>query len=149
MSRANPATNHQYAGVAAWRVKLAAEIHSYADALAFLGGEDAVDMRIGREKKLAASMTVLRMYDDPEGRKRIAIRLYSTNILVYREDEMFFADNGGYNTPTTSTRLNMVAPRGWFFSHHKKKLIGNFGAAMGPDKWYKVAEPKEKADAGA
>jgi len=30
MSRANPATTHQYAGIAAWNVKLRAEIHSYA-----------------------------------------------------------------------------------------------------------------------
>jgi len=112
MSRANPATTHQYAGIAAWNVKLRAEIHSYDDARKFLGDQ--------KSEKLSAHMFVLTTDDYAT----IDIVLYSTTILRYTADGKFWADNGGYNTPTTTQRLNMLAPGPWQFAHSKKRLVG-------------------------
>jgi hypothetical protein len=65
----------------------------------------------------------------------IDVVLYSTTILRYRADGKFWADNGGYNTPTTSIRLNMVAPYGWHFGHVRKRLVGNMNVPMGVGEW--------------
>ena len=137
MSRANSATTHQYAGIAAWRVKLAAEIHSYADALAFL------EARGSRSEKLAANMYVTAGGPAEDPYKQIWIILYRTTVLCYRRDGKFWADNGGWNTPTTSTRLNMVAPRGWFFSHERKRLVGNMGVPMRAGEWHSVMKGEQ------
>ena len=137
MSRANPATTHQYAGIAAWNVKLRAEIHSYDDARKFLGDQ--------KSEKLGAHMFVLTTDDYAT----IDIVLYSTTILRYTADGKFWADNGGYNTPTTTQRLNMLAPGplgAWRFAHSKKRLVGwsprscAYNQPMGVGKLYPVSE---------
>jgi hypothetical protein len=54
----------------------------------------------------------------------VATWLYETDIITYYPDGTFVADNGGFNTPTTSTRCNQFGPEGWCFFHHNKKLTG-------------------------
>lgn len=101
---------HAYAGITTGYVKAKADIHSYDDAEAFLDGQ--------QQKQLASNVIVRRL--SPTS---IAIRLYNTDILVYHSDGTFEADNGGYNTPTTSGRCNQFGPRNYHFSHAKKKLV--------------------------
>ena len=115
--RANPLTTHSNAGIAAKNVKLAAEIHSFEDAAAFLEGT--------WQKPLAKHMmvTVSRAVDGDQAKPTaISVWLYDTCILVYHESRKVVADNGGFNTPTTTCRLNMVAPAGVHFFHEHKKL---------------------------
>lgn len=47
-----------------------------------------------------------------------ALVLYDTEIVRYYRDGTFSVDNGGYNTPTTSTRVNQFTPDAWSFWHH-------------------------------
>ena len=129
MSRSNPATTHDNAGIAAWRFS-APKINSYEEADAFLG--DEIEKKCGRGKLL-----IHRLSGVPgDG---IAVRLYDTDILIYYQDGTFEADNGGWNTPTTTARLNYFAPPGWFFGHGNKKLYGN-GRPMGKGLRYAVHE---------
>jgi len=110
MPRSNPLTSHENAGIAATRfVKVKAEIRSYSEAAAFLG--EAL------ERKVASNVMVVR-----KNKSTIAIRLYDTDIIRYYADGRFSADNGGFNTPTTSTRCNQFGPLCWFFYHYKKEL---------------------------
>ena len=125
MSRENHATTHQNAGIASWRFKPKAKINSYHEAAIFLGRWAVAD--------LGSNMKVCR-----RGPHAIAIRLYDTDIITYYSDDTFEANNGGWNTPTTSTRLNLFGPAGWHFGHHKKRLQGN-GKPMEPGIRYKVA----------
>lgn len=125
MGRANPYTTHQYAGIAAGQVKAKADVRSFAEAAAFLGDEQA--------KIIASHVLVHRVSPDA-----IAIRLYDTDIVTYYADGTFEADNGGWNTPTTTSRLNQFGPHGWFFGHGKKKLFGR-GQPMGKGLRYSIA----------
>ena len=129
MTRANPATTHQYAGIAAWNVKLRATIHSYDDAKAFLGDS--------RSEKLGSNMYVIASGPSDDPYRTIDVVLYRTTILRYRNDGKFWADNGGWNTPTTTTRLNMLGPEGWFFGHERGKLTAR-GIHMRIGEWHEV-----------
>lgn len=53
----------------------------------------------------------------------MAIILFDTEIVRYYQDGTFSVDNGGYNTPTTSTRVNQFTPRDCVFWHHERKLV--------------------------
>lgn len=108
--------NHPNAGIPARSfVKTVGkvEVHSYADAEKFLGNE---------ESRIIASNVMVTRLDS----RMIAIRLYDTDIIVYHKptktQEVFEADNGGFNTPTTATRCNQFGPIGYRFWHHHKKL---------------------------
>lgn len=126
---------HIYSGIAAWRFKPEAELHSFDDCEAFVQG------RKGRIK-LAASMTI--RFQESHGKRAYIIRLYDTDILCYLENGTFWADNGGFNTITTSTRLNHFGPPHWFFSHSNCLLYGWHSASgrsgrMNPETLYEVA----------
>ena len=117
-----PAT-HDNAGISAWRFKLKAEIGSYEDCRAFVEEHDP-DFVLA---KLGPQMVVLRLGDghrDVDSSKGdvFAVRLYDTEIIRYYPDGRFSVDNGGFNTPTTSVRLNAVLPYGWGAYHRNKKL---------------------------
>lgn len=105
------------AGIAAWRFKLAAEIHSYADARDFLRAKSFS----GQYADLGANMAVV-VSESRFGAEIYAVRLYETEIIRYYPDGTFSVDNGGFNTPTTMYRLNAVLPEGWTANHHKKQL---------------------------
>lgn len=51
------------------------------------------------------------------------IIFYDTCIVKYYADGSFSVDNGGFNTPTTSTRINQFTPRWFSVSHVDKKLV--------------------------
>lgn len=57
----------------------------------------------------------------------IAVILYDTAIIHYREHGHWTADNGGFNTPTTSRRAMQFGPRGVHFSHVNKVLTPREG----------------------
>jgi hypothetical protein len=124
MSRANPRTTHNNAGIAAWRFKLRGEVRSYEEAERFLkespewaNGEPAAE--------LGPHMTV-QMHDtepsDAVGADCYAVKLYNTEIIRYFPDGTFSVDNGGHNTPTTRERLQAVVPDGFLVYHHQKRL---------------------------
>ncbi len=113
--RNNPLTSHINAGIPATSfIKTKAPIKSFTDAFNFLSGE--------KEKKVASNVVVHKLKNS----KSIAIKLYGTDIIIYHSNGTFEADNGGFNTPTTSTRCNQFGPKDWTFFHHKKKLRGYF-----------------------
>ena len=121
MGRANPLTTHINAGIPAGRyVKADAEIHSYQDAVDFLAG--------AAEKQVARNVVVHRV-----NRDTIGIKVYNTTVIKYHNDDTFEVDNGGYNTLTTSTRVNQFGPKGWLFWHHQKVLHGRHNHTMNPD----------------
>ena len=104
-----------------------AVVKSYDEALAFLGGEPA---RILASNVLVkAGLGKVSSKGQPDKPVCIHIRLYETNIITYyipEEDrEVFEADNGGFFTPTTSTRCTQFGPRGYLFGHTKKQLHAN------------------------
>lgn len=112
--RANPATTHDNAGIAAWRFKLKAEIDSYGDANTFLGG--------AKERELGPHMIVREHSTPTSWRDYIAVVLYDTEIIRYYPDGTFSVDNGGWNTLTTRARLNAVVPKGFHVWHERKQL---------------------------
>jgi hypothetical protein len=104
--------SHYYAGIAANNpVKAKAEVKSFEQAEAFLDGEE--------ERKLASNVVVHLVEDDG-----IAVCLYNTDIITYYPDGTFIAKNGGFNTPTTSTRCNQFGPKNWCFFHENGELMG-------------------------
>lgn len=129
------AANHLYAGIAAnIDVKTVgdAEVTNYEQAAAFLG--DA------REKQLASNVTVVRV-----DATTIGLKLYHTIIVAYYANGQFSVDNGGFNTPTTSRRINQFTPAGWHFHHHQKKLaVWNsvtFQSFTGLNHWTHLGQP--------
>jgi hypothetical protein len=116
---------HIYSGISANnRVKSKAEIHSFEDAAAFVAAENERHCVREYRYRLASNVTVCPILSNDGKVVAIAIRLYQTNIITYFPDGTFEADNGGYNTPTTSSRCNQFGPKGWFFYHKQKKLTG-------------------------
>ena len=116
MSRANPATTHDNAGIAAWSFKLKAEIHSYEDC------EEAI-RKLGclGEATIGPNMTLIeRLCAD--GKCGYAIVLYDTEIIRYCPDGTFSVDSGGWNTPTTMYRLCSVLPGDYSAYFHRKQL---------------------------
>lgn len=124
MGRANPRTTHLNAGIPANHpIKAIAIVRSFAEAEAFLADPEHDGPH--SERPLASNVRVVqRSYD------AIAIRLYNTDIITYYRDGTFSFDNGGFNTPTTSTRCNQFGPRGWFFYHHKQLLRAWCGSTL-------------------
>ena len=115
--------SHPNAGIPANTfIKAKAEIHSYEDAAAFLG--DEVEREIGSNVRIVRT--------DLKGRRRqdasISVRLYATDIITYYPGGTFNADNGGYFTPTTSSRATQFGPEGWYFGHHECRLFGRYGS---------------------
>lgn len=123
MSRANPATSHENAGIAAWRFKLKAEIGSYQDCVNFYAAETSPTDFSDEPAKLGPHMSV-----KPCRRKTTmltsyyAVVLYETEIIRYYPDGTFSVDNGGFNTPTTLYRLSAVLPPRWMVFHYRKQL---------------------------
>lgn len=119
---------HDNAGIAAWRVNLKGEIRSYEDCAKFMNSDGYTDADFVRN--LGPQMKVVRR----DG--YYAVVLYDTEIIRYYPDCTFSVDNGGFNTPTTKARLDMVLPRGFYAYHHKKQLglAGNGHDYTGPTK---------------
>lgn len=103
--------NNDYAGIAAnTDVKAKAEIGSWQDCFDFLAGRP--------EAKLASNVKVV--YHPTSF--SYGVVLYGTEIVTYYPSETFSVRNGGFNTPTTRTRVTQFTPDGYVFFHEKKKL---------------------------
>lgn len=131
-------STHEYAGIAASPIatKRNAEIVSFASALAFLHTEVAnlsyggdlekakrATWRAGDQVPLALrspnlKLRVLRC-DDSGQPTHIGVVLYNTVIVTYRNDETFTCNTGGYNTPTTMSRLNQFTPLPYRWRAHR------------------------------
>lgn len=109
-----PGASHDFAGIAALGVKAKADCHTFEEYDAYLGYE--------YEKGLAAKIVVKRVDKD-----QIAVVLYDTQILVFHRNGTFYANDGGFQTPTTRNRLMQFGPRGWHFGFGHGKLWGGFG----------------------
>ncbi len=103
-----------YAGIAAnndVKTVNGVEVTNYEQAAEFLGDAS--------ERQLAANTVLVRQDADT-----IAVRLYDTFIVAYYRYGKFSVHNGGFNTPTTSRRVNQFTPAGWNFYHENKQLTG-------------------------
>lgn len=107
---------HRYAGIASrGPIKAKAEIHSFQEAEEFLNGK--------ARRELASNVVVRVICGTRSNPRSIAVQLYDTKIIIYHHDGTWQADNGGFNTPTTSARCSQFSPRDYFFYHHKGKLL--------------------------
>lgn len=146
MSRANPKTSHDNAGIAAGNFKMTEDVRDYAtarevferlyhettpatattDRVKAVGGGDGDSpyaYRIGPHMWVA----------EREG--YYAVVLYDTEIVRYYADGTFSVDNGGFNTPTTRYRLDVVTPD-WFWAFHERKRLGlHCGIGDGSKLW--------------
>jgi hypothetical protein len=128
MSRTNPATTHGNAGIAAWRFKMTAEIHSFEDCRdAFFGAPDGAEWRTGfgiRDLVIGPNMYLRPIVWQPQTGipDAYAIVLYETEIVRYYRDGSFSVDNGGRATLTTMYRLCAVLPPPFSAYHHRKQL---------------------------
>ena len=77
-------------------LQFVAEIQSFSDAVAFLGGRES--------RKLAHNTWV-----EDLGEGEIGVRYHKTYIVVYREGSAALS-NGGWNTVTTSNRIHRLIP---------------------------------------
>ena len=112
---------HQYSGIPAnSTIKQAGTVESFSDAVSFLAGYDS---------RLLASNVMVRANREHEF---IAIVLYDTEIIRYYMDGTFSVDNGGYNTPTTASRVTQFTLPGYSAYHAKKQMWLN-GHATGHD----------------
>jgi hypothetical protein len=133
MSRANPLTTHSNAGIAVWKFKLRAEIHSFEDCEKFLMDSAEyreLDCQPMPERDLGPHMLVIAhggMFE-----RYYAVKLYDTEIIRYYPDGTFSVDNGGFNTLTTTARLSAVLPDGYAPAYHRDKKLGVGGYA--PDR---------------
>ena len=87
----------------------AAECHTYEEYMAFLDRE--------KTKEIARNVQVRSYYG------KVYIRVYDTDILIFYPDGTFSADNGGFNTATTTDRLNQFGPRSVRFYHEDGNLF--------------------------
>lgn len=111
MSRANPHTTHDNAGIAAWNFKLKGEIGSYEDCIKFACENEAVTATSMHADWALGPKMVLRLNTlGDSGENYYAVVLYNTEIIRYYPDGTFSVDSGGFNTPTTRERLNAVLP---------------------------------------
>ncbi len=126
---------HDNAGIAAWKFKLKAEIHSYDDCDRFIreqvskqGAVKVSDVPNTHASRFTARGGECYDYDvGPQMRvvfkhNCYAIVLYNTEIIRYYPDGTFSVDNGGYNTITTKERLQAFVPQGFIPFHHRKRL---------------------------
>jgi hypothetical protein len=73
-----------------------------------------------------------------QGLGYVAIVLYDTEIIRYYPNGTFSVDNGGYNTITTTERLQAVLPDGFRCYHFSTKEIkGKLGLIYGYSPWPK------------
>lgn len=123
-----PAT-HEYAGISAWDFKLKAEVVNYEQAREFLSGRNIA--------YLGPQMIIAEEHCEEYAQTSFfAVVLYNTEIIRYYPDDTFSVDNGGFNTLTTTERLQAVLPDGFrcfHFSTHEIK--GKLGLIYGDSPW--------------
>lgn len=93
------------------------------------------NLKIRITKATDGSLYLRRQGDEEDVNDFIAVVLYETDVVRYYPDGTFSVDNCGFNTPTTSSRVNQFTPAGYGFFHERKKLCTRWqpGDAMEPD----------------
>lgn len=148
------AANHNYAGIAAWFIKTKAKCSTFEEYLAFLD-DDRWAYTVGnnglyREKQIGSRTPNVRVAQvtgaiDASGalithkngaivrdmRREIDVWLYSTKILTFHPDGTFEAKDGGFNTPTTISRLHQFGPPDWHFGYCRGELKCSYAPMMG------------------
>ncbi len=121
-------STHNNAGIAAGflRVRRDRELKDWDQVLAFVSEfGDGANVSDGTDK--------VKVHVRSRGEKghptSIAVRLYNTDIVTYYSDWTAECDNGGFDTPTTFSRLNQFGPRGYWFNHGGRKLY-RFGMGV-------------------
>lgn len=140
MSRANPLTTHENAGIAAgtgvqiiwdWKVNdyaSAWDLYEHVRIKCITGKLSGARVRRphGHPNYLITKSPKgniwLRSGSVLGSGNCIAIALYDTEIVRYYPNGTFSVDNGGFNTPTTSNRVTQFCPPGWFAFHERKQL---------------------------
>jgi hypothetical protein len=142
-SRSNPYTTHDYAGIVANNpiktIKLAEDVTSYDKAvLAYDRILWAIHQgKLGSHRRrrvasatswqdvmIASNVWLRRVLSEAPGiEPYMAIVLYDTEIVRYYPDGTFSVDNGGFNTPTTSSRITQFTPDGFHAWHKDKQII--------------------------
>jgi hypothetical protein len=136
---------HDYAGISTWNFKMTVEVHSFEQARdAFWCPPEGAkwyqsfgvrDLIIGPNMYLRPNFSGREQAGIPT---RFAIRLYNTEIIRYYPDGTFSVDNGGFNTPTTTERLQVVLPDGFRCYHFSTREIkGKLGLTYRGSPWPK------------
>lgn len=134
---------HQYAGIAAkylTRVKI--EAHCYEDYLDFMlkhYTQTVLDRHACTNITIASNVDLWYWSVD----RSIGICLYSTIILIYYADNTFDANDGGFRTPTTKSRISQFGPKAYHFYYSDNQLRGSdwrtgIGGPMGREILYPV-----------
>lgn len=111
---------HAYSGIHSGRyINASFEGHTYLDYLQFLATKGVQRQIIG------ANTRVIFHPDDYV----ITIRLYTTDILGYTPQGTFWANDGGWVTATTATRMQQFGPAGVHFWRSKGEMWCSRGRA--------------------
>jgi len=131
--------NHEYSGIAAWNFKMTDEVHSYEqaqevfDRLYFAETDDYDEKPSGGTRlayKIGPNMWI------SQGDGFYSVVLYDTEIIRYYPGGTFSVDNGGFNTPTTTERLQAVLPNGFRCYHFSTREIkGKLGLTHAGSPW--------------
>lgn len=143
-SGGNPLTTHSEAGIPAnMFVKLFRDMPctNWDEALAiinaiYLSPHTTHDRYTARgvviTKDARGNISLQRTSAEEEDGDWIDVILYDTPIVRYYQDGSFSVDNGGFNTPTTSTRISQFTPHGYHAYHANKKLcLAGSGIVVG------------------
>lgn len=102
------------------------KVRSYNDCRLLIASQPpAPDGSERTAKYLTRDVAVVRSMNSAIGPRPIySIMFRHTPVLIYYADGTFSADNGGFNTPSTTNTMNRYGPPGWHFFHRKRKLFG-------------------------
>lgn len=96
-----------------------------------------------REWKIASNVRL--RSNDTCSEHYYSIVLYDTEIVrYYRDNQTFSVDNGGFNTPTTATRVTQFTPAGYYAMHFRKQLVLN-GRPTGHDNRFPLTKASYSA----
>lgn len=125
------ASNHINAGIAAnteikthveWKCESYADVEEVFFQLKHDRGKPAKDDGTYFWYELGSNVYMRRMGGVAKNLTWIDVILYDTPIVRFYPDDTFTVSNGGYNTRTTSRRVNQFTPDDHWFFHDKKIL---------------------------
>jgi hypothetical protein len=122
---------HQYSGIVANLPVKTVDEHvfdSFEACQQFASTHEPYSRTDIRHRRWTVASNVDLRFIEGRGEDYFAIVLYNTEIVRYYQDGTFSVDNGGFNTPTTSTRVTQFTPSGYSAWHHKRKMMLNSSA---------------------
>lgn len=99
----------------------------------------AASARIGKRERIVIGNNTILRYDGPDA---FAVRLHATNVLTFTADGWTIIRSGGWETPTTSDRINQLLPAGWRVAGDGKGSRGRGWGLYrtGTDGWARIAD---------